>query len=118
MDEVPVDPTYDRVSFVLILGNLRGDLPVGGYYKETATAPDGTVYELDMRPDAGRQFRIGTFKHDAPGGTWRFEHLALGPGIAMAEGIAYHVYDILLPSGAILPSVGEHQHGDPCAHGC
>lgn len=116
-DEVVVDTTYDRVSFAIILGNLVPGA-AGGYYKETATAPDGTVFELEMMPDEGQAFKIQDFRHDNPGGVWRFDHLALGPGIAMAEGIAYHVYEIVLPEGTIMPSVGEHQHGDPCAHGC
>lgn len=120
MDTVPVDPTYDRVSFVIILGNLWSLLPpevqdvtpVGGYYQEIATAPDGSQYTLDMMPTEPAEWKIATFKHDNPDGDWTFEHTAAGPGIAMAEGIAYHVYDVELPSGRILPSVGEHQHGD------
>lgn len=121
-DVVNVDPTYDRVSFVIILGNIWGlvplpaDPPAGGYYSELATAPDGTEYSLTMTPVEPGPLKIATFKHDDPDGDWNFQHMAVGPGLAMAEGIAYHVYDVVLPEGTLLPSVGEHQHGSGEGH--
>ncbi len=112
-ETVTVDPTFDRVSFVILLGNLQAGVPTAaGYYRETVTGPDGTSYDLQYAPpeDAGA-YKMGFFTAQHPGGDWKFHHVAAGPGIAMAEGIAYHVYQIDLPSGRILPSTGQHHHG-------
>jgi hypothetical protein len=114
-DTVEVDPTYDRVSFVIILGSvpLAPEAPPAPntYYSEKVTAPDGTVYENSIMAPDGDDFRLWFYQHDKPGGTWTFEHVAAGPGIALTEGIAYHVYDVDMPSGRVLPSTGEHPHG-------
>lgn len=124
-DAVNVDPTYDRVSFAIIAGSLPSSLitnalglpdvvpvdPPQGYYKETATAPDGETFEVEILPTDTPGLKISFFGKDMPGGDWRFDHLAAGPGIVLTEGIAYHVYDVELPSGRILPSMGEHAHG-------
>jgi hypothetical protein len=112
-DEVTVDSTYDRVSFVLILGTVIPDFSSPNtIYREKATAPDGTVYEHTLTAADGPGLRVFDYQHDRPGGKWTFEHVALGPGIVGTEGIAYHVYDVVLPEGRILPSTGEHAHGD------
>ncbi len=109
-DTVTVEDGYDRVSFILLVGNFLAG-PPQGMYKEKATAPDGTVFELESNPTDTPGLIAATYTHDDPGGQWTFEHLAAGPGIALAEGIAYHVYDVELPSGRILPSMGQHDHG-------
>lgn len=115
-DVVKVDPTYDRVSFVIILGSalpfVSPTAPdqAAGYYDEKVTAPDGKVYEASMLPhEAG--LKLAYFMVARPGGDWTFQHVVAGPGIAVAEGIAYHVYDVDLPSGRVLPSTGTHHHG-------
>jgi hypothetical protein len=112
-ETVKVDPTFDRVSFVVILGNLQPGVPTAaGYYRETVTAPDGTVYDTTYAPpETGGAYKLAYFTAEHPGGDWSFRHVAAGPGIVLAEGIAYHVYDIELPSGRILPSKGMHHHG-------
>lgn len=116
-DVVPVDSTYDRVSFVLVAGTILPDASAPqGLYSEKATAPDGTAYELTVLPTDSAGLKLLFGKHDAPGGDWTFDHVAAGPGIALAEGIAYHVYDVELPSGRVLPSSGEHQHGEGEGH--
>lgn len=108
-DTVTVDSTYDRVSAAIIAGGLSPDAP-GGYLQEIATAPDGKVFEMTVMPiETG--FVVHTFSHLNPGGSWTFEHRALGPGFIGAEGIAYHTYDVEMPSGRVLPSTGEHAHG-------
>lgn len=111
MDTVEVDSTYDRVSFAIILGTVLPDYNgPPAYYNEKVTAPDGTVYEDTALPtEPGLKIRF--YQHDQPGGTWKFEHVAAGPGIALTEGIAYHVYDVVMPEGRVLPSTGEHEHG-------
>ena len=113
---VKVDSTYDRVSFVLIVGSLVPFVQPGapdaaaGYYDEKVTGPDGKPYELVMLPHESG-LKLAYFMVDKPGGEWQFQHVVAGPGLAVAEGIAYHVYDVEMPSGRILPSHGEHQHG-------
>lgn len=111
-DTVPVDTTYDRVSFAFIMGSAVPDPSAPqGYYSLTATAPDGYTYNKVVTPADPPGLKIWFFGHDNPGGDWKFDHVAAGPGITLAEGIAYHVYDVELPSGKVLPSTGEHDHG-------
>lgn len=112
IETLDVDSTYDRVSFAIILGTLLPDAP-SGLLMERATAPDGSVYEASMVSPSGG-LTVSYFSHDDPGGEWSFEHVAAGPGIVLIEGIGYHVFDVDLPSGCILPSEGEHAHGGSC----
>lgn len=120
IDRVEVGSDYGRVSFAIILGDIVGLLTGdreksgAGYYKETATAPDGEVFELEH---VGTGLVTETYKHNAPGGTWNFEHLSAGPGIAMAEGIAYKVFDVQLPEGNLVENAVEHEHEDGQGHG-
>jgi hypothetical protein len=111
-DTVHVDATYDRVSFAIIMGTILPDVTYPeGYYSLTATAPDGTVYENTLLPVDGTGLKIWFYRAEKPGGDWKFEHVVAGPGITLAEGIAYHVYDVEMPSGRVMPSMGEHKHG-------
>lgn len=111
-DAMPGPPTetvdvaggFNRMSFILAVGNAVG-VEQGGAYRETATAPDGAVYRLESIP--GGPLTIEFYEHKDPDGTWSLEHLAAGPGIAFIEGIAYHQYDIHLPSGGIR---SDHSH--------
>lgn len=120
-DIVPVDSTYDRVSFILLAGDFLPLVAPGapqpanmGYYDLKATAPDGETFQLTVTPATSQKgLVIEAYTHLFPGGDWRFDHVAGGAGITLAEGIAYHVYDVDLPAGRILPSTGEHPHGDP-----
>jgi hypothetical protein len=109
VDKVQVDTTYDRVSAGLIYFSLTGG--AAGYFSEKATAPSGEIFELTILPTDQSGVRILTFSSNTPGGSWSFEHVAGGAGIIGAEGIAYHTYDVDMPSGRILPSTGEHDHG-------
>ena len=102
-DTVEVSGGYNRVSFILGAGGLP---PGSGAFRETATAPDGTVYELATLPGEGA-YRALFLEHASPDGTWTFEHVAGGGGLVMAEGVAYHQYDIRLPDGAMRT---DHAH--------
>lgn len=104
VETVLIEGGYNRVSFILGAGNI---LPPGegGAYRETATAPDGSVYSLEQIP--GGPFTIEFFEHSNPDGEWNLEHLVAGPGYAFIEGIAYHQYDIHQPSGDIR---SDHSH--------
>lgn len=110
-ETVKVDSTYDRVSFVLIVGTILPAPAASGYYKETATGPDGKTFTLEMLPSEPGPLKLAFFQADKPGGEWRFDHVAAGPGLTLAEGIAYHVYNVDMPTGHILASTGEHKHG-------
>ena len=103
IESVEIAGGFNRLSFILAVGNIVG--APGGAYRETATAPDGTVYQLESIP--GGPQTIQFYEHKDPDGTWSLEHLALGPGLAFIEGIAYHQYDIHLPSGDIR---SDHSH--------
>ena len=115
-DTVEVDTTYDRVSFGLIFlhasAAVGGPEPpnAGGYYHELARAPTGEEFELTVMP-TDSPVKILTVGLERPGGTWTFEHQVGGPGAMGAEGIAYHTYNVEMPSGRVLPSTGEHEHG-------
>lgn len=113
LDEIEVDATYQRVSFILAVGDLaEAGQPDSGYYSVKATAPDATEYSLEVLPGGTTGWTIETYGHGAPGGTWNVEYVAAGPGFAFIEGIAYHVFDVVLPEGCLMAHGGEHQHGD------
>lgn len=114
-ETVEVSSGYDRASFILAAGTPLG-LPVDstlGVFRETATAPDGTVYELQVTP-ADPALRITFHGVEQPGGTWNLQHVAAGPGIAFIEGIGYHSIDIELPSGCVVESFNAQHHQAPC----
>ena len=103
-DTVTIEGGYNRVSFILLVGNAVGT-PVGGAYSEKATAPDGTVFELQSIP--GGPMQVAFLEHTVVDGDWVLEHIAAGPGLAFIEGIAYHQYDIRVPDGAVR---SDHSH--------
>jgi hypothetical protein len=118
-DTVVVDSTFDRVSFGEIFAGLcspvAGLCPVpqpnaAGYYEEKATGPGGKTFTLTILP-TDPSVRVRTFAMDQPGGTWTFQHTVGGAAILGSEGIAYHTYDVMMPSGEIMASTGEHKHG-------
>ncbi len=116
VEEIEVDATYQRVSFILATADLaEAGQPDAGYYSITATAPDGTEYSLTTLPGGSNGWTIDTYGHDDPGGTWSLQYEAVGAGFVFIEGIAYHVFDVVLPEGCLLPAEGEHEHGE---HGC
>jgi hypothetical protein len=104
LETVTINGGYNRLSFILAAGNILGT-PAGGVYRETATAPNGTSYQLTSIP--GGPVEIRFYEARDPDGDWKLEHIAAGPGIAFIEGIAYHQYDIRLPDGAIR---ADHSH--------
>ena len=103
LETVPVSGGFNRVTFILGAGNLGG--LAGAAYGITATSPDGTPYALQMAP--AESFRVEFFEHADPDGDWQLEYVAAGGGYAFIEGIAYHQYDIHLPSGSVR---SDHPH--------
>ena len=109
IETVNINGGFNRVTFIIALGGAQEFLgaPASGpgAYREKLTAPDGTVYELEGDPTGA--LKIEFFENAAPDGDWQMEHVAAGAGVAFVEGIAYHQYDIHLPSGAIRT---DHSH--------
>lgn len=103
LDTVEVNGGYNRVSFIVAAGGIT---TASGVFRETATAPDGSVFQVEALPGDGA-YRAVFLEHANPDGTWQFEHVAGGAGLAMAEGVAYHQYDIHLPSGNVR---SDHAH--------
>jgi hypothetical protein len=120
-ETVEVAPGYDRLAFTLVVGGgpnlLFGGLPqvpAGGSYRETVTAPDGTEYRVELGPTDPGGLRLAFFGAGDPTGAWHLLHEADGPGIVLAEGIGYHSIDIELPSGCVQPGANAAHHLDPC----
>jgi hypothetical protein len=118
-ETVEVSPGYDRLSFIIAVGGgpAFGLPPPPGVFRETVTAPDGTVYEAMLTPvdvATGTPLKIIAVGHDAPEGTWTMEHLAAGPGVAFVEGIGYHSIDVELPSGCVVASFNAQHHNADC----
>ena len=116
-ETVEVGPGYDRAAFILAVGagpflGVDNAVPAG-VFRETATAPDGTQYRLELTPNEGG-FKIAAFGHDNPEGPWTLEHVAGGAGIAFIEGIGYHSIDVDLPSGCVINSVNAQHHNSEC----
>ena len=117
-ETVEVGPGYDRASFILAVGagpflGVDSRVPTGAMYRETATSPNGTQYQLTLLPSEGG-FKMQAFHADNPDGAWTLEHIAGGAGIAFIEGIGYHSIDIDLPSGCALKSANAAHHGNLC----
>lgn len=87
--EVPEE--VDRVAFTQIVGNAGLGSPVEtGVYLERATLPNGTTYTTEQ---AASTDGLAVSFHDVgnASGTWRFDHVAAGPGMAFTEGIGYQL---------------------------
>lgn len=109
LETVLINGGFNRVTFIVVLGaakqflGLPADGP--GVYRETMTAPDGTSYDVEGNPDGSMVIEF--FENAAPDGEWQMQHVAGGVGVAFVEGIAYHQYDIHLPTGNIRT---DHSH--------
>lgn len=121
-DTVEITAGYDRASFIIAVGGgpAFGLPPPPGVFRETVTAPDGTVYEATLTPvdvATGTPLKIIAVGHDNPTGTWSLEHVAAGPGIAFVEGIGFHSIDVELPSGCVVASFNAQHHNSACMVG-
>lgn len=118
-ETVEVPGGYDRLSFIIAVGG-GAFMPQGataGAFRETVTAPDGTVYEATWTPadiPTSGMLKIIAVGHDSPEGPWTLEHVAAGAGIAFVEGIGYHSIDIELPSGCVVASFNAQHHNADC----
>lgn len=114
MDTIPVEGDYDRVSFGIILFGLTP-----GVYMVEVTAPDGTQYQESLIATQPDMIMISIQSNEQPVGDWEAAYVAAGVGAAFIEGIAYHVFDIHLPSGCLLGDMGGHEHhGEEEHEGC
>lgn len=100
-EQVVVEDGHDAMVLVLGVGarSAAGQVPPA-VCRETATAPDRTVYQVTKGPlDAAADFT--KFEVERPAGTWTFEHLRAGYCLTQSEGFAYEVHDIELPGLAV-----------------
>lgn len=110
VETMELSSDYGRVSFVQLVGPLGlVPAPASSAYVERATNPNGTTFETQHLPTDGSGFSVQFFETTDLGGTWQFEHAAPGPGLAFTEGIAYHVFDIMMPEGHLMGDHGQHQ---------
>jgi hypothetical protein len=118
-ETVTIADGYDRAAFIIAVGGGAGFglPPAVGYFQETVTAPDGSVYQETLTPAdvaAGTGLKVTAFGHDFPEGEWNLQHVAAGAGIAFVEGIGYHSIDIDLPSGCVVSSFNAQHHNADC----
>lgn len=114
VERFEIGEEYDRLALALLVipipapgGTLPGN---GGVYREKATGPDGTVYELQVLPTQSGAFHLASFDVKAPAGPWTLEHLAGGAGIVGAELVYYHEYHVTLPEGTVSSPESGHAH--------
>lgn len=87
--EAEVSAERDHLAFTQIVGNT--DLtpaPGTGAYVERATHPNGTSY-LTEQAASTEGLELAFHEATNASGTWRFEHVAAGPGVAFTEGVAF-----------------------------
>lgn len=100
IDTVTVSPDYDRISLALLLGTTLPDTnSPQAVYREIVHDPSGGTYDELVSPLHGPGLFVFTYMKNKPGGTWTFDHYALGPGIAGAEGIAYKIQNVQSATG-------------------
>ena len=121
-ETVDVAPGFDRVGFIIAVGGGQfiGAPATAGAFRETVTAPDGTVFQETWTPadvPASGMLKVVAFGHDNPTGTWNLEHVAAGGGVAFVEGIGYHSIDVELPSGCVVASFNAQHHNSVCTVG-
>lgn len=101
IEKVNISGGYNRLSLVVATGGA-GQIKV--------TAPNGTEYQMDTMTDPSKVTSTspyGIYEYTKPDGDWSIQQVAFGPGFTYTEAVAYHQYDILLPSGAIRT---DHSH--------
>jgi len=96
-DAFVVSQDATTLSLMLAAGPTEppADLPaLTGIFREHATAPNGTSVEVLALP--GDMLRVEYFAFSDPAGTWRFDHVAGGPGAAFASGVEYRALTLRL----------------------
>lgn len=98
-ETVEVDPPDASVLLIAGSAPLPGaQTTPPGLYRETATAPDGTSFELQTTGEDGLEF---AFAHASEAsGTWQFDHVAGGFGVAGTEMIAYEQLNVTVGGNA------------------
>lgn len=89
--EVP--ESFDHVAFNQIVGNLDATpAPETGVYQEQAHLPNGATVATQQAAST-EGLKISFHETANATGTWRFGHLAAGPGLALTEGIGYQLLE-------------------------
>jgi hypothetical protein len=94
VESIAVKGDFTRISFVALIGTFA-NTPTS-YYSEKITDPSGKTYEFATMPGQPAGFYMKGFRSDKPVGSWSFQHVAAGPGIVLAEGLAYEARDVTL----------------------
>jgi hypothetical protein len=74
------------------------DNPTPGVYRETATAPNGDTFEHQVAGAAPVELAYGHASEAS--GTWEFEHVAGGVGVAATEIVSYEQLHVTLGGNA------------------
>ncbi|HWG91275.1 MAG TPA: hypothetical protein VNZ52_10555 [Candidatus Thermoplasmatota archaeon] len=97
---VEVEGGYNRMTLMHAIFAMGP-----GAYRIRAVAPDGTEFVTEHTGGGG--FALQFYEVADPDGSWLSEDVVAGPGGTYSMGIAYHQYDIQLPSGA---RRSDHSH--------
>lgn len=100
--ELTVDGGFNRLTMMHFVGSADG---VPGTFRVRDVDPAGTEFLTEM---TGTGYTIRFYESNQPDGTWTVEDLNGGVGFTYSMGIAYHQYDIHLPSGN---RRSDHSHG-------
>jgi hypothetical protein len=89
--QAQVPEAVDRVAFTQIVGNLdMTRAEETGAYLERAQLPNGSTYTT-QRSASTDGLAISFHEAANASGTWTFDHVAGGPGLAFTEGIGYQL---------------------------
>ncbi len=90
---IEVDGGFNRLTMMHVVGSADN---VPGTFRIRDMDPEGAEFVTEM---TGTGLSIKFFESNSPDGTWTVEDLNGGVGFTYSMGIAYHQYDIELPSG-------------------
>lgn len=100
--EITVDGGFNRLTMMHFVGTAD-DVP--GVLRVRDVDPAGTEFLTEM---TGAGILLRFYESNEPDGTWTVEDVNAGVGFTYSMGIAYHQYDIHLPSGN---RRSDHSHG-------
>ncbi len=97
-----VEGGFNRLTMMHFVGSADN---IPGTFRIRDVDPEGNEFLTEM---TGTGLSIQFYESNSPDGTWTVEDLNGGVGFTYSMGIAYHQYDIHLPSGN---RRSDHSHG-------